>query len=415
MMASLAKPRFHNRLVVRYAVVMALTMLLFDQLSDRVHGLVLGFVDVPETFIVGPGGGQPIGADALPFPGFELAAESAFTELEIDVSSPPVMSLHDAEILTPAEAAAVRLRLQRTARVISWTTTLVISLLLGGALSWLVTSRLERLTLAVAVVPGDGEVRPPELPRKLLEGKDEIAQLARVFVDSRRRIASLLEQLAERDRTRREWIAHASHDLRTPLTALFACLDRADELHERGGHELAEVLAAARSDCDRLHELTGDLLALARLEAEETFTPEPVLAGELATRACKGLMPLAAARELELVLDLGTSGSAHLSFDGDGRGILRVLENLLRNALDHARGRVELCVTREVEERAAVIRFEIRDDGRGFGTRLRADEESNGIGLRVARRFVELHGGSLEVDSSDEGACVAFVLPASSL
>jgi len=405
MSADLKKPRFHNRLVVRYAVIMALTMLLFDQLSNRIHEAVFRFMDVPKSFVVA----QLVPIDGMPNSELEIAGGAQLVPPGFGPEMLQLEGLDDAEFLTPAEAEVIGLRMQRTAGLISWVTTLLISLLLGGTLSWLVTSRLERLTAAVAKVPMEADARLPELPARLLAGKDEIAQLARVFVDSRGRIAQLLESLAIRDRTRREWIAHTSHDLRTPLTALSACLERAEEFQGNGDDELAEVLAAARSDCDRLHELTGDLLALARLEAEDAFTPEPVLAGELVMRACKGLMPLAMSRGLSLDLDLGPKGSAHLSFDGDGRGILRVLENLLRNALDHARGLVRVRVTREAD----VIRFEVCDDGPGFGASARKDEESSGIGLRVARRFVELHGGRLEVDSSKDGASVAFELPAS--
>lgn len=411
MSAPTKKPRFHDRLVVRYALIMALTMLLFDQLSEGVHRAVFHWMGVPDSFVVGEGMLAPeasVDGGQLELHGQSLGDLPVNPEI-------PLAVLQESPVLSLTEANDLDRRMRRIALAVSWGMTLLISLLLGGALSWLVTSRLQLLTVAVAEVPKEAASDPPSLPPRLLAGKDELAQLARVFVESRRRISELLGSLSERDRTRREWIAHVSHDLRTPLTALSACLERAITLSGNGGTELSGVLAAARGDCERLEELTGDLLALARLEAEDAFTPEPVLAGELATRARDGLQPLADSKGLVLELDLGPGGSSGLSFDGDGRGILRVLENLLRNALEHGTRHVQLRTLR----RGDLIRFEVHDDGPGFAEARDAGAapslagESNGIGLRVARRFVELHGGQLEIDSGGSGTCVAFELPAS--
>lgn len=357
----------------------------------------------------------------------------------------PFNTQEGVKFVKPEEARRLEQRMQLLANLTSWTTTLIVALLLGAILSRFVTRRLEKLAAAVREFgsgtleeTATGTAAAVPLTPELIKGRDEIAQLAQAFANSRKRIGNLLDTLALRDRTRREWIAHASHDLRTPLTALSACLDRAEGLtaqspaaNEKG---LKGVLSSARGDCDRLHELTDDILALAHLEASDEFTPEPLLAAELAARAQEELAPLAEAKGVSLDLDLGQSGSEGLSFDGDGRGILRVLENLLRNAIRHADSRVILRIQRSaptssamrtgemprhdgpaksaaLAERGDQIVFEILDDGAGFGGAVLKHPSSRGIGLRVARRFVELHGGRLETGNWDGGGRAAFRLP----
>ena len=64
--------------------------------------------------------------------------------------------------------------------------------------------------------------------------RDEIALLARTMNSMRGRVTQLLNDLATRDERRRDWIAQVSHDLRTPLTALIACLDNAELKLRRG-------------------------------------------------------------------------------------------------------------------------------------------------------------------------------------
>jgi len=389
-----------------------------DLSADELAGWLVLYGEEPEGGMSGAGG---LG---MPPAGFE--------------------GLENAQILAPAEAMRLQRRMHNLARVTSWCTTLLIALLLGVTLSRLVTRRLGHLTAAVAdfgIGVNDESVVPAlsPLPPRLISGRDEIAQLASAFASSRERIAELLETLALRDRTRREWVAHASHDLRTPLTALSACLDRAEELVSAGssaeGADLNRVLSSARSDCERLHELTGDLLALARLEASDEFTPEPLLAAELAERAQGDLRPLAESQGVTLDLDLGEPGGGPLSFDGDGQGILRVLENLLRNAIQHAHERVVLRVQRIACEAPSPgsagemprhdgsmelarptdghdrILFEVLDDGAGFDAGTPKAPTSCGIGLRVARRFVELHGGRLETGDWTRGGRAAFSLP----
>lgn len=339
-----------------------------------------------------------------------------------DLGFLPFVGEDDVKVVEPEEAETISQRMQLLASGASFGLSLLAALVLGLALSRLVTGRLDRLTAAAARLgtePIEGGEPAPSLPTG---GRDEIALLSRVLSSSRERIAELLSTLEERDRSRREWIAHVSHDLRTPLTALMACIDRAEEvLDDEGGSEASElrrILATARHDGERVSELADDLLSIARLDTEGGLEAEPLLVAELANGAFAALRPIAEARGVELELDLGPGPRARLTFMGHGKGILRVLENLLRNAIDHA----ATCVVLEVRRLEGAgddgdrIGFEVLDDGPGFVRQSPNHARGEGgIGLRVARRFVEVHGGRLETGDWERGGRAAFHLPVGEL
>ena len=177
------------------------------------------------------------------------------------------------------------------------------------------------------------------------------------------------------------------------------------------------------------------------MEANDTFQPEHLLAGELTHRVHQTLLPLAEEKGVKLELDLGQGNSKALVFEGQGRSMLRVLENLVRNGIQHARHsvlvKVQRCETHleqvagcGAEEPQDMVRhdgpaldltanmsspyllFEVLDDGPGFTAHTLDGAGKDRIGLRVVRRFLELHGGTLETGNWSEGGRAAFALPA---
>ena len=131
-----------------------------------------------------------------------------------------------------------------------------------------------------------------------------------------------------------------------------------------------------------------------------------------AAPAAPALTPLAAKSGLALRVapDVGLP-----SVTGDGRRLLRVLENLVRNAIEHARTHVEV--------RAAAapngVGVEVLDDGPGLLADPQASDarraDAAGLGLQIARRILEAHGSALELADRPEGGCRSrFVLPTAS-
>lgn len=178
---------------------------------------------------------------------------------------------------------------------------IIVATLLAGALSHWMTGRLARLS-RLAAESGDEE----ELPGPFDDsGNDEIAIVATAMNSLRGRVAEQIKAFALQDLRRREWIAQVSHDLRTPLTAQLACLNRADLILEksdslRGNDELRELLAVAKLDADRVHTLADDLLEIARLDAGDKLNLEPVPPGELIRQAARRLEPLASQKGVSI-------------------------------------------------------------------------------------------------------------------
>lgn len=318
-------------------------------------------------------------------------------------------------VISQAELEARMQRMQVAGQVATWVLRLALAGAVAWLFSWLVTRRLARVA---AVARADlGSVAAVDA---VARGSDEIAALAQALVESRQRVSSLLEELGARDQARREWIAQVSHDLRTPLTALVARLERALPTADRllaqcaaeptrgDANDLRSAIDVALADADRVAQLARDLLDAARLDLPNQLDLEPLLVAELVTRVGEELAPLAA----KSGLSLRVAPAAGLpTVTGDGRRLLRVLENLVRNAIEHAHEHVEVRAT----SLANGVRVEVLDDGPGLLAKPSANDarraDAAGLGLQIARRILAAHGSGLELGDRPEGGCCShFVL-----
>jgi signal transduction histidine kinase len=323
--------------------------------------------------------------------------------------------ISDAAVISQEEMDARIERMRIAGLVATWLLRLGLAAIVAWLFSWLVTRRLARVA-AVARADLDSTATFGNAAR----GSDEIAALAQALVESRERVRSLLGELGARDQARREWIAQVSHDLRTPLTALVARLEGALPTADRllaqcaaepargAANELRSAIDVALADADRVALLARDLLDAARLDLPNQLELEPVLVAELVTRVGEELAPLAA----KSGLSLRTTPAAGLpAVTGDGRRLLRVLENLVRNAIEHAHNHVEVRAT----STANGVRVEVLDDGPGLLADPSASDarraDAAGLGLQVARRILDAHGSGLELANRPEGGCCSrFVL-----
>jgi two-component system OmpR family sensor kinase len=245
---------------------------------------------------------------------------------------------------------------------------------------------------------GVGEIeRTADPARRLPEApsRDEIGQLTGVL----NRMLASLEQARAGER---RFLADASHELRTPVTALLGNVDYA----ARHGAD-AEVLGDLRHDAERLARLVDSLLALERAEAPGTGAREPVALDELTRRAVDD----AGAGE-RVVLD----GVEPVRVSGDAAALGRAIGNLVENGLVHGEGVVTLSVTRAGEH----ARVTVRDQGpgpdpaqqdqlferfwRGDGT---SERPGAGLGLSIVAAIAAQHAGRVLVD----GSAFTFELP----
>lgn len=272
--------------------------------------------------------------------------------------------------------------------------------------------RLDRAAQAIAAGRFDQRVD--------IRARHELGTLGRSF----NRMAAQLEQLEE---SRRRFIADASHEMRTPLSAINVLADSLR--HEPDTTpEQAETLAAIDRQIDRLAALIDSLLTLTRLEQLAALQQDNKLEAfdlkQLLTTLRNDLTPLAAAKAIALNLDDRTSDTP-IQLAGDSAALAAAFRNLLTNALQHTPqgGRVD--VRMERARRHVVIT--VADTGRGipadalphvFERFYRVDPARSrgqggfGLGLAIAHQAVMLHRGEIAIDSAPgRGTTVTVRLP----
>jgi signal transduction histidine kinase len=267
-----------------------------------------------------------------------------------------------------------------------------------------ITWSIRRVSNASAeLAAGDLSARAPT------GGAGEIAQLAEAF----NTMASSVEQLFD---ARRELVAWASHDLRTPLASMQAMI----EALEDGLAEPADYLPTLRAQVRTLSLLVDDLFELARIDAGAlTFELQETRVAGIVESALRVVEPEASSRNVDLVAHLDAGASAPVVADK----IERVLSNLLTNALRHTPADGSVAV--HLEQRADDVLVRVEDTGSGlpaealgrmFERFWRADRAraggGSGLGLAIARGLVEAHGGRIWAENRPQGgARVSFTLP----
>ena len=250
-----------------------------------------------------------------------------------------------------------------------------------------------------------GDLTTAELDR---DAPPELAALGATMNTMARRLGQLLAE-------HRAFVADASHQLRTPLTALRLRLENLQS--SLAGSEGAEDLDAAIEETNRLAVLVGDLLELAR--AEEAAKPGPVDLVQLARDRVDTWSAMA--DEADVALDLVSPGDS-VVVTAVSAGVEQILDNLIDNAIAAAPASSQVSVT--VARGEAEHRLVIADEGRGLGDELKAQalerfwrldhaKPGTGLGLPIARALAEASGGSLVLaDAPSGGLAVTVNLPA---
>ena len=298
----------------------------------------------------------------------------------------------------------------------------VFTTLLGFIVFRLLTKRLRRLSSEIERVTDARFAVEPELKRPA--SGDEIDTLARNFVDMSAQIRRQIEQLKENDHLRRELVSNISHDLRTPLSAMQGSLEtlivKGDKMSDA---DRARYLRIARKHTLRLGTLIGDLFELAKLDsASVTPSLEAFSLPELAQDIAQEFQVEAERRNIALNIEADPSTAFTL---GDIGLIQRVLENLVRNAVQFSPDNGEITIS--IAERDNAVSIAVADSGPGIAEKdlprifdrfyraldgEEARSDSSGLGLAIVKRILDLHGSRITVQSRvNTGTRFQFELP----
>jgi len=259
-----------------------------------------------------------------------------------------------------------------------------------------------------------------------VSGEDEVAQLAQAF----NQMAMQLEKAAEAERAldeaRRNLVAWASHDLRTPLTSLRVMLDALADGVVDDPETVARYLHQSQNEVSRMSVLIDDLFELAQLDAGyQDLDFEWITLSDLISDTLESFAARAKAQDVTLegviTPDVDPIWAAPDKLS-------RILDNLVGNALRFTPDGGSICLDASLDGDQVFI--EVRDTGlgisendlphvfdrfyRGEKSRVRNDDKSGGVGLGLAivKGLVKAHGGEIWVESEpDIGTRFWFTIP----
>jgi signal transduction histidine kinase len=245
---------------------------------------------------------------------------------------------------------------------------------------------------------------------------DELGRLAQSFNGLVARLRSALH-------TQRQFMADASHELRTPVSVIRSAADVSLDREHRDEPQYRETLTIVSSQAQRLGRLVADMLVLARADAGGyLLRPVDLYLDELIAECLRAVGVIAAERGVTA----GSPAMPEIPFRGDEELLRQLILNLLQNAAQHtpAGGAVG------VDVRQVVDRVEVRvtdagpgippvDQARIFDRFVQLDPArrglGTGLGLPIARWIAEAHGGTLALECSGPGGSTFIVsLPMSS-
>lgn len=283
------------------------------------------------------------------------------------------------------------------------------------------------LLAAIELVANDGARRTIELVERVpVERTFRIHIAAVPGAGARRPMVLTFEDLSElrsTERMRVDFVANASHELRTPLASVLGFVETLQGPARNDAVARDRFLGIMREQGLRMARLVDDLLSLSRIELRAHLAPDaPVDLVAIAREIADSLLLLAREREVAIRLDLP---AGPLMIPGDRDEMLRLLENLVENAIKYGKRGGEVVVT--VAEQGSEASVSVRDDGPGIppehlprlterfyrvDTAASRETGGTGLGLAIVKHIVLRHRGRLTIDSAlGSGATFRAVLP----
>jgi signal transduction histidine kinase len=271
-----------------------------------------------------------------------------------------------------------------------------------------------RLLRPLATINQDiKEIRENSLDRRIVLGKsrDELYTLSHS-------LNSMFDRLQHSFLRQKEFVGNAAHELKSPLTILM--LGHEEMLAAESPDAIQMELAKQLHTMRRLSKLVRNLLEISRLEQNETCAREHIRLDQLIAQVIGDYQEILDAKDITVVTEI-----AETSFTGDPEKILRLLINLIDNAMKYnapEKGSIRIATRKSQGGLHLTIantgpEIPAADLPRIFDQFYRVDKSHSqtiggaGLGLTIVRRIVELHGGTIEVKSIDGWTTFSITLP----
>lgn len=249
--------------------------------------------------------------------------------------------------------------------------------------------------------------------RLRVTGTDELADLSRTFNQTAERLQQRVEELSEREKSSRRFVADMSHELRTPLTAMTAVSEVLEEEQENLDPMIAPAVQLVVQETRRLNDLVENLMEVTRFDAG---TARLVLdAVDVADQVTACIDARAWLDAVELDADRGIVALL------DPRRLDVILANLIGNALKHGGSPVRVSVRTTADAPGTGdLLIEVKDNGSGipaevlphvFDRFYKADtarprSDGSGLGLSIAVESARIHGGTITAANDPAGGAV---------
>jgi two-component system OmpR family sensor kinase len=302
----------------------------------------------------------------------------------------------------PLEDVTDTVAFVRSRMLIGGAIALLLALVGGAVVAQTLARRVRRLEVAAEDVAAGHYVEP-----LVDSSEDELGELTRAF-------NAMQEQLRRVDIARREFVATASHELRTPIFSLggFVELLRDEELDEAERRDFLDEIA---QQVERLQKLAVDLLDLSRLDSGSlALDIDTVDLAEVAALVAGEFKPATSEHETDLQLQLPSDG---VTARCDRERVVQIVRILLDNALRHTPPGTTVRVSAGRDSAGAAIT--VADEGPGLPAGKPVFDrfvtggasQGAGLGLAIARELAGRMGGSLRASSNGDGAAFTLELP----
>jgi signal transduction histidine kinase len=248
-------------------------------------------------------------------------------------------------------------------------------------------------------------------PRQFTQDEVELLQLVSERVAIAIERAQLHEELIQLDQLKLNFVAIASHELRTPATSVYGVLKTLSERGPSLNEELREeLLRVGVEQGERLRRLLEELLDLSRLDARAvSVEPRPLVLKSVLADVVRGSSAASDAVELDIPDDLAAVV--------DPLVLERVVSNLVANAIRYGEPPIRIVA----HQRDRHLRIAVEDAGPGVPKDLEGKifdrfargggESGHGLGLAIARAYAQAHGGDLVYDPRAGGARFELLIP----